>query len=162
MMNNNKGSLRDVFLIVIIGFGLVLASLFALKVMTVLNTQFQAQPDSAVSQPAKTVLSTVNTRLPKWVDGAFLMFWILFMVVGLFLAFQIQSNPVFLPVSIFYFLFMIFISRLFASIYNQLVTSALLSTEAGLLTIIPYVVPRLHYFTFVFGALIVGVMVVKR
>lgn len=159
---NKKGSTRDIFLIVILGFGLVIASLMALKVMSVINTEFQAQPDSSVSAQAKTVLSTVNTRLPKWVDGAFLMFWILFMVVGMFLAFQIQTNPVFLPISIFYFIFMVFISRLFASMYNQLVASSILSTEAGLLTIIPYIVPRLHIFSFVFGALIVGIMVIKR
>lgn len=161
-MMNKKGSERDILLIVVIGFGMVLASLFALKFMNIINTQFQAQPDSQVSAEAKTMIGTINTRLPKWIDGAFILFWVLFMIVGMFLSFQIQANPVFLPISIFYFIFMVFISKLFSSIYTSLVTSTALSTEAGLLTIIPYVVPRLPIFTFIFGAVIIGLMVVKR
>lgn len=160
MRKNNKGSLRDILLIVFFGMGMILAGLFALKVMSVMNTQLQAQDE--VPTQAKAVLTTVNNRLPKWIDGAFLLFWVVFMIVGIFLAFQIQSNPVFLPVSIFFFIFMIFISKMFSTVYTNLATSSILSTEASTLSIIPYVVPRLPIFSFVFGAIIITVMVIKR
>lgn len=155
-----KGSMRDIFLIVIIGFGLVLASLFAIKIMNVINMKMQAS--SHISTEAKAVLTTVNTRLPKWVDGAFLMFWVLMMILGMFLALQIQTNPVFLPISVIFFFFLVLVSRFFGSIYTQMVSSTVLSTQAGLLSIIPYVMPKLHIFSFLFGVIIIGLMVVKR
>lgn len=156
-----KATTRDVILIVaLIGFGMVVASLMALRVMRLVNDQFQAH--ESISDEAKQTMTTVNTRLPAWVDSAFLLAWVLFMIVGLVLAFQVPTSPVFLPLSIFYFLFMVFISRLFASVYTQLASSSVLSTEAGLLTIIPYVVPRLHIFTFIFGILVVTLMVIKK
>ena len=160
MMKQKKGSIRDVFLIVIIAFGLVIGSLLALRIMNTINTEFQASDD--VSAQAKTTMSTINSRLPKWIDGAFILFWVLFMIFGIFLAFQVESNPVFFPISIIYFIFLIFISRLFASIYTELASSSTLSTQAGLLTIIPYMIPRLPTFSFIFGVIIIGVMVVKR
>jgi len=155
-----KGSLRDIILITVLGFGMVLAGLFAIKVLNVINDQFQSS--SLVPAEGKEILNTMNDRLPKWVDSAFLLFWVLLMIVGVILAMMINTNPVFIPISIFYFIFLIFISRVFSVIYLRLVESASLSTQAGLLSIIPYILPRLPLFSFIFGALIVGVMVVKR
>jgi len=159
-MKNKKGSVRDVLFIVVIAFGLVIGSLLALKVMNTINDQFQA--NSGVSVEAKTTMNTINDRLSKWIDGAFLLFWVLFIILGMFLAFQIQSNPVFFPISIIYFIFLIFLSKLFSSIYTTMATSASLSTQAGLLSIIPFVMTRLPLFSFIFGSIIIGLMVIRR
>lgn len=157
---NRKASGRDIILVVVIGFAMVLAGLFAIKVLTFINDKIQSV--NSVPAEAKQTLNVVTTRVPKWIDGAFLLFYVLFMIAGLFLAMQINSNPVFLPISIFYFLFLVFISRVFSVVYSRLVASSALSDAAATLNIIPYVMPRLPLFSFVFGVLIIGVMVVKR
>lgn len=159
-MMHKKGTIRDIFLIVILGFGMVLAGLFAIKVLNVINDKFQSS--SLVPTEAKTTFNTVNDRLPKWVDGAFLLFWILLIIVGLFLALQVQTNPIFFPISIFYFITLVFVSRLFASIWTQMSTNATLSSSATSLTIIGYMMPKLPLFSFILGVLIIGIMVVKR
>lgn len=159
-MKNKKGSMRDTLLIVVLGFGLVMASLFALKVINVVNDKFQST--SMVPAEAKASMNTITVRMPKWIDGAFILFWVMMMIFGLFLALQINTNPVFLPISIIYFIFLIFISKVFASIYTKMAASTALAAEAASLSIIPYILPRLPIFSFIFGAVIIGVMVIKR
>jgi hypothetical protein len=157
---NKRASMRDIIFIVVLAFAMVLAGVFAVKVMNVVNEKFQAA--DAVPAEAKATLSSVNTRLPKWIDGAFLLFYVLMMLLGLFLAMQINTSPVFIPLSIFYFIFLVFISRVFSVIYSRMILSTTLASQASQLSIISYVLPKLPLFSFIFGALIIGIMVVKR
>jgi len=159
-MKYKKGSTNDLILTVIIGFGMVVVGLIALRVFSDINTQFQAS--DSVSAGTKATLTAVGNKLPAWIDGGFLLFWVVLFIAGMFLAMQINTNPVFFPISIFYFIVLTFISYLFRSVYLQLVASSVLSTQAGLLSIIPFIVPRLHYFSFVFGILTISLMVIKR
>lgn len=160
MKLKRRGSLRDVLFITVIIFALVLTSIVGIKFMQQLDDALQSQ--DGISEEAKNVSSTVRTRLPKWVDGAFILIWSFMMVFGFILAINIQSNPVFLPVSIIYFIFLIFISQVFSTVYENMVAIDSLSGTVTTMTFIPFMMPKLPLFSFIIGIMIVGFMVINR
>lgn len=160
VLRHKRGSLEDVLLLTILSFMLAIGGLFAIMIFKNINTNLQAQ--AGISTEAKSMLNVMDTRLPKVIDGAFIFFYVCFVLVGLFLAFQIPTNPAFFPISVIYFVLLTFISKIFSVIYARMAATSTMSTAAATLSITPYVFDKLPLFSFIFGILIIGVMVIKR
>lgn len=160
MIKNKKGDLQDVFLFTILAFGLVIAGLFALKIFSVINTQFQAS--SQIPTESKALLTVTGQRLPKWIDYGFIFLYVVLMIVGLFLAFQIPTTPAMFPISIIYFILLVFISRIFETIYTRISAESTMSAVASQFTVIPFIIDKLPTISFIFGVLIIGIMVIRR
>ena len=155
-----KAVFRDLFFITILVFVFAFGILFVLRILTSFNTSIQAM--AIVPAAAKTAVNTITTRAPMILDGAFILLWVLLMIVGLILALQVQTNALYLVISIIYFIFLIFITKIFSVLYARFVSNVALASVNSTLLIIPFLMARLPLFTFVFGAIIIAFMVVKR
>jgi hypothetical protein len=155
-----KGSERDIMMIVTICLTIGILALIVIKFVSMFNAQIQDKSD--IPQIAKDVSTTINTRLPKWMDGAFIMLYIFLMIVALILALMVESNPIMLPISILFMLFVVLISFMAANIWNSLVLNENLATEAASLPIMSFMIPKLHIFSFIIGMGILVLMVAKR
>lgn len=160
MKMNKKGDLQDILLFTVIAFGLVLGGIFALKIFNVINTQFQSS--DVIAQESKDLLTVASNRLPKWIDFSFVFIYVALIIVGLFLAFQIPTTPAMFPVSIIYFVLLVFISRIFKTIYTAISTTDTMITTASQFQVIPFIIDKLPVISFIFGVLIIGVMVIRR
>lgn len=160
MIRNKKADLQDVFLFTILAFGIVLGGIFALKMFTVINDQFQSS--SVIPAESKSVLTVASDRLPKWIDYGFIFIYIVLIIVGLFLAFQIPTTPAMFPISIIYFILLVFLSRIFKTIYTQIATTSTMTSISSQFSVIPYMIDKLPVISFIFGVLIIGIMVIRR
>ena len=160
MVLTKKGSLQDVLLLTILAFMLSIGGLFSIMIFKNINTQLQSQ--DGISTEAKSMLNTMDVKLPKWLDGAFIFFYVCFVILGLFLAFQIPTNPSFFPISIIYFVLLTFISKILSVIYGRMAAAPSMASAAATLGVIPYMMDKLPIFSFVIGVLIIGIMVIKR
>lgn len=159
---NKKAILQDEVFIVLLVFATVIGGLLAVKLLTMINTKVQAMPDSQMPEKAKEAMSTYSTRLPKWVDGAVIFIFIMMQLVALFLALQIPTNPVFLPISAIVYVIITGISYFFSIIYNRISTAAAVTSANASMPISAHLMSNLHIFSFVFGVIILGVMVAKK
>lgn len=156
----NKGSAQDIFFIVGLVLTLAIVGILAVKFVTIMNTQIQAKAEFPAV--AKETMSTVTTRLPTWIDGAFLFVYVFLLIIALILAMSVDTNPVMLPISVIYMIFLVIISRMVGVLWDRISTSATLATEAALFPIINFMMPKLHIFSFVVGVGILILMVIKR
>lgn len=155
-----KGSERDIMMIVTICLTIGILALIVIKFMNMFNAQIQAKDD--VPQLAKDVSSTIDSRLPKWLDGAFIMLYIFLMIVALVLALMIDTSPIMLPISLLYMVFIVLISFIAANIWKRMITDPNLITQAATLPIMSFMMPKLHIFSFIIGMGILVLMVTKR
>lgn len=134
---NKKGSvLFDMIYIALmvffIGMCFVVGWLFFSKV----NDQFQASPD--ISTEGKAIMSNTNTRMTTWLDGVFLTVFIGLYIGSLILAFQIDSHPIFFPISIIIFIILIIVSAVLGNTFYQFAADSQITPYAEGFTIIPF------------------------
>lgn len=155
-----KANLQSQFFIVLVIFGTIVAGLFAVRILSAFNSKIQSK--DSVPDVAKQSIDVYNTRLPKWVDGALIFFFVLFQIVSLFLALQIPTNPILLPLSFIMYAFSTIVSYFLSIIYNRISTSAELLAAGSQLTAGQYLMSNLHILSLVFGVIIISLMVIKR
>lgn len=155
-----KGTAREVLFSVLIVFACAFATLIAMKLLSSINTKWQAKAE--IPDASKNFMSTMNTRMPRWMDGFIIMLWVMLILVCIFLAFQIPTSPIYFPISVIAFLGLTFVTYVFRGLYIRIAAASQLAGQSALLPMTQYLITHLHIFTFVIAVVITGLMVIKR
>jgi hypothetical protein len=146
--------------IVLLCLSIAICGIIVIKFMNKFNEQIQLRGDAP--QIAKDTSNVISSRLPKWLDSAFIFVYILLVILAFFLAMMVESNPAFLVITFIYMFFLVIISKIVGSIWARLILDPNLASEAATLPIINYMIPRLTIFSFVISVGILIIMVSKR
>lgn len=154
---NKKGSAQDLILIVVVALVFGLLTLFMFKITDSFNDKFQ---DLDIDTPgeSKAASATMTGHFTGAVDNGFLLLLIGLSIVSLVLASLVRIHPIFIPLFLIAWMFILFLSGVFANIYSEAASTPILSAEADQLTFISLILPKLPWFIGVFGMLLMIVM----
>ena len=127
-MRNKKAGLPDGIFLVVGFFALAVIFLFSYVMFSKINTEMQGS--GIISQQGKDMASSIMTRYPTLFDRAFL-----FSIIGLGIgviagAWFIPSHPALFWISIPILAFIIWLGGLYANIFHEIRTHALITTYA--------------------------------
>jgi len=150
---NKKGSFDDIIILIIVALVLATTTIVCYMMLSKVNNAFQESPD--IPPVAKTILSDNTNRYVALFDGVFLVVFIMLGIGSLLLASQINTNPVFMPISILLFIVMIILSAIIGNVYYDISHSI---DYSGTFTIIPFVMNHIVQIMLGLGFLLAVVM----
>lgn len=147
LIKNKRGSVFDIFIIIIVLAGLGVCLLFGNMLTHTINNQLSTQINNT---QVNTTLTSVNAAMDT--TDLFFLFIFAGLIAAMFIsAFLIEVNPVFAPI----FLILIFISVLVAipisNFYEQLSTSPALAATAAKYPIQNLIFSQLPMIVFIIG-----------
>ena len=159
-MKHKKGSIFDVLILAIILLAMTMFIVFGYKLMTTINTDFQANAD--LSTASKGHISDLKGRFVNLFDGIFLtvvIFLSLVIAVGVYF---LDLHPIFYIPSIFVIIFVIIVSAAFANVFNDVTDASDIQAEADEFTLMPFIMKHFVKFIAIIGFLIVIAMYAKQ
>ena len=136
MVMRKKGSIDDIFFMVILSFIIGATTLIMWVALSKVNVQIQASADASVTQ--KAIMTDATDRYVGLFDGVFLSVVMLLAIAIIFLAYQIDTNPIFFPIMIILLIVLVIISAVIGNTYYSVASSSELTTYADDFTIIPF------------------------
>lgn len=112
------------FIVLLFGFGII--AFVSKDVIDGLNTEIQS--DTELSASAKNISSSLTTRLPTIMDGGFILIFALLWIALLVSAYLIDVQPIFMVVSIIFFVISIVIGIGINDAYNEIILDSQFST----------------------------------
>jgi hypothetical protein len=126
---NNKGNIFDVFLILGIGFMIMLCVVVGIYLAGKVNTAIQ---DAGVSDDAKTMVSNINNDLPSTVDFIVLIILIIMPIVSAILAFFNNIHPLFFFVGIGMMLLIVLAGAAYKEVWEDTTAGELSATAQSM------------------------------
>ena len=117
-----KGSIFDMFFIALFVLFMAICFVIAFMIMSKVNTQIQA--GSGFSDAGKEIVSTSTTRMVSSLDWVFFTAFIGLYLTSLVLAFQIDSNPIFFPISLILFIVLVLVSAVLGNVFYDFASSS--------------------------------------
>ena len=136
-MKNKKGSIGDVFWIAIFLFITAIMFLIGWYMYASVNTQFQAM--DAISTQGKTIMADTNSNLTRWGDILFVSLLVGLWLGTIILAFQIESHPIFFPITILVFAVLVIFVAILANTYNDVASTSEFASYADDFTIMSFI-----------------------
>lgn len=134
-----------------------IVGLVAFKLVTSFGDHFDSNP-AQVDSHGSEALTKIEGYFPGVVDNSFLFFTIFVAIVVLVLAVLVRIHPIFIPLFIIGWIFIVFISGIVSNIYQEMAASPQLISEASQLTFTTTILTYLPLIIGVFGMLIMMVM----
>ena len=155
IIKNKKGSIEDLILImtVLLFFGMVV--LLGFKITSTLNDEVQG--NSQITADAKAATSQLTNYFPSVIDKTFIILLIGLTVGALILATLVRVHPIFIPLFITAWIFIVYISGILSNIYQEMASNPVLITQANQLTVITSV---LTYLPIIIGGVGMLLMIV--
>lgn len=120
--NKKKGNaVLDTLIYIVIIVSFAVTSIALTVVLTNINTDVQA--DTEMSNETKTVMSNVTVQFPTWFDNAFAFLVIAVWFLVIVLSFLIDSNPVFMVISILLLLVVFILGAIGNNMYDDVATT---------------------------------------
>ena len=158
-MFKKKGSITDLFFIVVGLFIFAFTILISFKIVTDMDTNFQAM--SIIPTQAKTISSYIVNFFPNVLDGLFLFLFMGMFIISIILAFLVPTSPVFFFFYLITYPFLIFISAVVSNIYEEMYLSSALNSFATQLPIVHYILQYLPFLIGIFG-LVLAIVIYKQ
>jgi hypothetical protein len=159
-MNNKKASVLDILVITVMVFALGLFIIVGYKVFSVINTEFQANPD--LSDTSKSIVGDLKGKYVGLFDGIFFTFLIFFAIAILVGVYYLNLHPIFFIPSILVIIFTIIIGGVIANTYSDITDASDFQSEANEFILMPFIFDNYITFITVIGFLIVIVMYAKN
>lgn len=134
---NNKANVIDVLWIAVFMFVVGISFIIGYMFFGSVNNQLQDMDN--IAPVSKTILDNTNNRFVAWFDGAFLVIMVGLFLGSVILAFQIDSHPIFFPISIIIFIIQIIITAVLANSFTTIMQDSNLVAYANEFVIIPFV-----------------------
>lgn len=112
---NNKGSLQDLIFAMIVIFGFSLIVLFAVRIYTEIDDNVQDGKIFEAEQKAQS--AQVKSAMISSIDNTYLLLLVFFIMGTLILAALVRVHPIFIPIYFFGWIFVVFLSTIFANVY---------------------------------------------
>ena len=122
------------------------------------NSELQT---SGFSQQGKDILTNTSNRYVDLFDGLFLTVFVLLWVVTLFLAYQIDANPIFFPITLFVFAVLVILAAVFGNTFYTFSENAQIQEYAADFTVIPFVMNNFVTTMVIIGFSVAAVMYAK-
>lgn len=156
---NKKGNVPDIFLIVVVLFGVAVSILFGFKLMGDLQDKFDNQLNS---QLAKDFISDAETDYNNIFDNIFMFLFIGSIVAVMVSAFFVRSHPIFFGISTFILVFILIFSALIANTWDELATKPQLAAGASNFTMMAFIMNNLGLVVTLIGVIVLIVLYGKR
>ena len=156
MKKNKKGSVQDLLYIGVTLFVLSLVILICYKVSDSLNTEFQANDD--IDSHGKAAHQQITDMYPGIIDNSFVFLTVILSMGALIMAAMVRIHPVFLPIYIIAWLFVIFLSATFSNAYQEMAANPQLATLAANMILMHQVMSSLPFIIGIVGGLLAIVM----
>lgn len=151
-----KASIEDIFYAVIVFFILGITILLGWVFYGKLNTEFQNNPDFSTS--GKTIIQDNADKYVDIFDGIFLVVVVVLAFGILFLAYNIQTTPIFYPIILILFVALVFVSAVVGNTYYDIASNPKISEYADDFTIMPFLFNHFVETMIAFGFLVAIVM----
>jgi len=151
-----KGSVQDLLYVGVTLFVLSLVILICFRISTSLNTEFQASDQ--IDPYGKAAHQQITNLYPGIIDNSFLFVTVILSIGTLILAALVRIHPIFLPIYLLAWMFVIFICAVFSNAYQEMAASpdfALLAIQMNLMN---QVMTTLPFIIGIVGALLAIVM----
>jgi len=153
---NKKGSVQDLLLIGISLFVLSLVILICFRISTSLNTEFQTNDD--IDAYGKAAHQQITNMYPGIIDNSFIFVTVILSIGALMLAALVRVHPIFLPIYIIAWIFVMFMCSIFSNAYQEMAANPDLSALATQMTFMNQVMTTLPFIIGIVGALLAIVM----
>ena len=153
---NKKGSVQDLLYVGISLFAFAMVILICFRISTSLNTEFQAS--DKVDTYGKTAHQQITNLYPGIVDNSFLFVTVILSIGTLIMAAMVRIHPIFLPIYLLAWMFVIFMCAIFSNAYQEMAASADFAALAVQMTFMNQVMTTLPFIIGIVGALLAIVM----
>ena len=153
---NKKGSVQDLLLVGVSLFVLSLVILICFRISTSLNTEFQASDQ--IDSHGKAAHQQITNMYPGIIDNSFIFVTVMLSISALILAALVRIHPIFLPIYIIAWLFVIFLCAVFSNAYQEMAASPDFAALAAQMTFMNQVMTTLPFIIGIVGALLAIVM----
>ena len=153
---NKKGSVQDLLYVGVGLFTLALVILICYKVSDGLNTNFQASDQ--IDSYGKASHQQITNMYPGVIDNSFLFVTVALSIGTLILAALVRIHPIFLPIYLIAWMFVIFLCAVFSNAYQEMASSTEFAALAAQMTFMNQVMTTLPFIIGIVGALLAIVM----
>ena len=153
---NKKGSVQDLLYVAVGLFALSLVILICYRVSTSLNEEFQAS--DKVDAHGKAAHQQITNLYPGVIDNSFLFVTVILSIGTLILAALVRIHPIFLPIYLLAWMFVIFLCAVFSNAYQEMAASSEFAALAANMTFMNQVMTTLPFIIGIVGALLAIVM----
>jgi len=134
---SRKGSINDWFVIPVILFVFALIILVGYKLMTDLNTEFQANPDLATE--SKTIMQDNKNAYVNVFDKSYLVVIIFLIIASIIGAIVIDTHPVIVAVALPLLVIALLFSAILGNTFASIIEAEDLAVVGSEFVVIPYV-----------------------
>lgn len=153
---DRRGSVMDLFFIVLALFFFAVVILVGGKIHQEFNTRIQASTE--FNSDAKTAASTLDGYYSSVIDNSFLFLAIGLSIVAFVLAALVRIHPIFIPFFILTLVFIIVLSGIFSNAFESMSQDPSMVDFTSRLTIVPIIMGYLPLFVGVVGTLLMVIM----
>ena len=159
MNRKKKGSIDDIFFILVLGFVMSIVVITTYVFFSKFNENVQAS--GTLSTEGKSIISTNLGRYVALFDNGFLVVVIAMVIASLLMASQIDTAPAFMIGAIIIYIVVILLSAILGNTFYSIMASESLKTYADAFTIIPFIYTHLVQFMLAYAFMIVVVLYAK-
>jgi len=153
---NKKGSVQDLLYVGITLFAFAMVILICFRISTSLNTEFQAS--DYVDAKGKAAHQQITNMYPGIIDNSFIFVTIILSIGALIMAALVRVHPIFLPIYLIAWIFVIFMCSIFSNAYQEMATNPDMAALAAQMTFMNQVMTTLPFIIGIVGALLAIVM----
>jgi len=153
---NKKGSVQDLLYVGITLFAFAMVILICFRISTSLNTEFQASDD--VDSYGKAAHQQITNMYPGIIDNSFIFVTVILSIGTLIMAAMVRIHPIFLPIYLLAWIFVIFMCAIFSNAYQEMAANADMAALAAQMTFMNQVMTTLPFIIGIVGALLAIVM----
>jgi len=153
---NKKASVQDLLYVGITLFVFAMVILICFRISTSLNTEFQASDQ--IDTYGKTAHQQITNLYPGIIDNSFIFVTVILSIGTLILAALVRIHPIFLPIYLLAWIFVIFMCAIFSNAYQEMAASPDFVALATQMTFMNQVMTTLPFIIGIVGALLAIVM----
>ena len=156
LTKSKRASVQDLLYIGITLFTLSLVILICFRISTSLNTEFQASDQ--IDAHGKAAHQQITNMYPGIIDNSFVFITVVLSLGALIMAAMVRIHPIFLPIYILAWIFVIFMCAVFSNAYQEMAANPDLIALATQMTFMNQVMTTLPFIIGIIGALLAIVM----
>ena len=159
---NKKANFVDIAEWLKVAFMLMIVFGVILVVNDNFNDGVQAQPNSTIPNQVKETSENYNTFLPKGMDMLFTGLFMVFVIFSVIAARLIPSTPMYIFVTIFAIITLVFASMvIFENVWQEWSSQPVIATHMAKMLFFPFFMDNLRYFVLFYG-IAIGVAILSK
>lgn len=157
LLKKRRGSLQDLVYIGAIIFTLAITLLVAYRLNSDITEHFENNTQIDNTRPMQQATTSLQIF-----DYGFIGIMIAMLVGVVFLAYQIPTHPIFLPVSIIFLAILVLVSSFYVNVYDKIANTTFMQSAANSLPWITTVMQNFHIVMAVLGTIVIIAMYSSR